>query len=117
VGSQSISTAHACTTFPLGCLSGVSGTKSPSATKPVSSVNSRLAAASGSSPGSNSPLGIDQAPSSFLAQKGPPGCTRKTSRTPAFLRYNSSPADRKSTRLNSSHDQISYAVFCLKKKK
>src|SRR2546430_17724018 len=29
-----------------------------------------------------------------------------------------SPAlDRKSTRLNSSHSQISYAVFCLKKKK
>src|SRR2546421_12710226 len=27
------------------------------------------------------------------------------------------PRDRKSTRLNSSHDQISYAVFCLKKKK
>src|SRR2546421_3362723 len=27
------------------------------------------------------------------------------------------PLDRKSTRLNSSHDQISYAVFCLKKKK
>src|SRR5256886_12635611 len=28
-----------------------------------------------------------------------------------------SPVDRKSTRLNSSHSQISYAVFCLKKKK
>src|SRR5206468_10584459 len=27
------------------------------------------------------------------------------------------PRDRKSTRLNSSHDQISYAVFCFKKKK
>src|SRR5206468_11961626 len=27
-----------------------------------------------------------------------------------------STGDRKSTRLNSSHDQISYAVFCLKKK-
>src|SRR5688572_32375611 len=27
-----------------------------------------------------------------------------------------SPRDRKSTRLNSSHSQISYAVFCLKKK-
>src|SRR4051794_41408767 len=27
------------------------------------------------------------------------------------------PADRKSTRLNSSHPSISYAVFCLKKKK
>src|SRR3972149_8277665 len=26
------------------------------------------------------------------------------------------PADRKSTRLNSSHSQISYAVFCLEKK-
>src|SRR5207302_10373375 len=30
--------------------------------------------------------------------------------------YNTSP-DRKSTRLNSSHVKISYAVFCLKKKK
>src|SRR2546430_5619073 len=29
----------------------------------------------------------------------------------------SSDSDRKSTRLNSSHSQISYAVFCLKKKK
>src|SRR2546427_8321279 len=29
----------------------------------------------------------------------------------------SSHTDRKSTRLNSSHSQISYAVFCLKKKK
>src|SRR5690606_40151906 len=28
-----------------------------------------------------------------------------------------SPQDRKSTRLNSSHVKISYAVFCLKKKK
>src|SRR2546430_6159086 len=27
------------------------------------------------------------------------------------------PKDRKSTRLNSSHSQISYAVFCLKKKR
>src|SRR3712207_9013076 len=30
---------------------------------------------------------------------------------------NPDPADRKSTRLNSSHANISYAVFCLKKKK
>src|SRR2546430_3394771 len=28
---------------------------------------------------------------------------------------NGRPGDRKSTRLNSSHSQISYAVFCLKK--
>src|SRR5688572_33134476 len=32
-------------------------------------------------------------------------------------RYDSGALDRKSTRLNSSHSQISYAVFCLKKKK
>src|SRR5688572_31910212 len=30
--------------------------------------------------------------------------------------FRSSGQDRKSTRLNSSHSQISYAVFCLKKK-
>src|SRR2546421_7084635 len=33
------------------------------------------------------------------------------------LRRDQQRRDRKSTRLNSSHDQISYAVFCLKKKK
>src|SRR5690606_41826505 len=32
-------------------------------------------------------------------------------------RYNFTWKDRKSTRLNSSHVKISYAVFCLKKKK
>src|SRR2546430_11377794 len=32
-------------------------------------------------------------------------------------RRSSGRVDRKSTRLNSSHSQISYAVFCLKKKK
>src|SRR2546430_3086397 len=31
--------------------------------------------------------------------------------------FRANAADRKSTRLNSSHSQISYAVFCLKKKK
>src|SRR5205085_8472919 len=31
--------------------------------------------------------------------------------------FNHERGDRKSTRLNSSHSQISYAVFCLKKKK
>src|SRR2546428_8744309 len=37
---------------------------------------------------------------------------RTSSATPPKFRAE----DRKSTRLNSSHDQISYAVFCLKKK-
>src|SRR2546430_12778414 len=34
-----------------------------------------------------------------------------------FVFYLTGFIDRKSTRLNSSHSQISYAVFCLKKKK
>src|SRR5699024_12529972 len=38
-----------------------------------------------------------------------PGCARLSSKAPR-------PGDRKSTRLNSSHVSISYAVFCLKKK-
>src|SRR5438270_2745262 len=40
-------------------------------------------------------------------------------RSPSSSKFRSlrpGPRDRKSTRLNSSHSQISYAVFCLKKK-
>src|SRR2546429_7210119 len=47
-------------------------------------------------------------------------CTRNRSAVRGCLRPSSSiwPRwDRKSTRLNSSHGSISYAVFCLKKKK
>src|SRR5699024_11935322 len=40
-----------------------------------------------------------------------------TSRTGSIPRSMQSSTDRKSTRLNSSHVSISYAVFCLKKKK
>src|SRR2546421_4421473 len=40
-------------------------------------------------------------------------CSRRWATSPR----SSTALDRKSTRLNSSHDQISYAVFCLKKKK
>src|SRR3712207_9079785 len=36
---------------------------------------------------------------------------------PTGRRHDRRPVDRKSTRLNSSHANISYAVFCLKKKK
>src|SRR5207244_12363830 len=38
-------------------------------------------------------------------------------RLPMTSRTSPAPRDRKSTRLNSSHQIISYAVFCLKKKK
>src|SRR2546427_7331691 len=44
------------------------------------------------------------------ALRRPPGA-------PPLAVLRSENTDRKSTRLNSSHSQISYAVFCLKKKK
>src|SRR5258707_1559719 len=52
----------------------------------------------------------------------PPACARACSRRTKIFRLRgddrvSRPGDRKSTRLNSSHANISYAVFCLKKKK
>src|SRR3989449_8512489 len=44
------------------------------------------------------------------------GCSRRSAEVP--VNQSSFPrTDRKSTRLNSSHGYISYAVFCLKKKK
>src|SRR5688572_32004247 len=63
--------------------------------------SSRIAPSSGDSPSSSFPFGSDQ--SSYRGR-----CTSANW---------TSPSDRKSTRLNSSHSQISYAVFCLKKKK
>src|SRR5258705_10118572 len=52
-------------------------------------------------------VGDCRKPEDFWGRK-PPACGN---RRPRF-----SPRDRKSTRLNSSHLGISYAVFCLKKK-
>src|SRR2546428_5070852 len=46
-----------------------------------------------------------------------PGGRRHAVRRGRDRRADPAEPDRKSTRLNSSHDQISYAVFCLKKKK
>src|SRR5688572_30997335 len=42
---------------------------------------------------------------------------QRCSRRHGCIAVSKRPGDRKSTRLNSSHSQISYAVFCLKKKK
>src|SRR2546430_4766106 len=46
-----------------------------------------------------------------------PHASRISLRGSSSLASSKSHTDRKSTRLNSSHSQISYAVFCLKKKK
>src|SRR3989449_2139872 len=64
---------------------------------PISVVKAPLRAA-------NLPIGV------FPASRGPRVLPRLAELFPAVR-------DRKSTRLNSSHGYISYAVFCLKKKK
>src|SRR2546426_6137016 len=51
----------------------------------------------------------------WTASSSQPGCGRQTISVSMPLGWPAS--DRKSTRLNSSHLVISYAVFCLKKKK
>src|SRR2546430_7099759 len=51
-----------------------------------------------------------------LADDGSPEAERRRRHTELARRGLHAATDRKSTRLNSSHSQISYAVFCLKKK-
>src|SRR2546430_13668432 len=53
----------------------------------------------------------------ICARAGPaPACPGSPRRGPWWRPGSGCHQDRKSTRLNSSHSQISYAVFCLKKK-
>src|SRR2546430_9001146 len=65
----------------------------------------------------------DALPISTAAARIPTACDRRPWRSGGTAmselqgRKGLSSQDRKSTRLNSSHSQISYAVFCLKKKK
>src|SRR5204862_7112529 len=49
--------------------------------------------------------------------RAPRACRDARRRRVAPLQWAARSSDRKSTRLNSSHVEISYAVFCLKKKK
>src|SRR2546430_8875720 len=58
---------------------------------------------------SSVPRGIDRIFVEGHSVSASNGAQRRTETQPRL--------DRKSTRLNSSHSQISYAVFCLKKKK
>src|SRR2546429_965537 len=51
----------------------------------------------------------------FFGHVGP-GAVEQTVATRSDCRHGHPNGDRKSTRLNSSHGYISYAVFCLKKK-
>src|SRR2546422_7600685 len=57
------------------------------------------------------------APRSETGRSRPPACLHPAENRHACHRRGCHLPDRKSTRLNSSHGYISYAVFCLKKKK
>src|SRR3712207_8948044 len=58
----------------------------------------------------------DEPVTMYLRKQGPGAVTAGDIVPPAGVTVHN-PEDRKSTRLNSSHANISYAVFCLKKKK
>src|SRR4051794_41318675 len=63
---------------------------------------------------------IRRAPSDLAGCTGPQLATTENGEVPPGarrLQWERGFEDRKSTRLNSSHPSISYAVFCLKKKK
>src|SRR2546429_9853860 len=61
------------------------------------------------------PIYIERAPESLLPQGMADDGDRSVGTTPWAVVGFSEKVDRKSTRLNSSHGYISYAVFCLKK--
>src|SRR3989442_11141533 len=73
-----------------------------------------------SPPGSQIPLALGRhlaRSHAALTERPPPFSTDYTDDTDDDGRGKRGEGDRKSTRLNSSHVRISYAVFCLKKKK
>src|SRR3712207_7024527 len=72
---------------------------------------SAAGAAAGGGVGRRDSRRDDRAGVSALVAADSSGARRRLARPPP------PPRDRKSTRLNSSHANISYAVFCLKKKK
>src|SRR2546427_9496084 len=63
---------------------------------------------------------FDSGVASYAGSGNRTSCAARVARSVTRRRVSPSSrscTDRKSTRLNSSHSQISYAVFCLKKKK
>src|SRR2546430_4933948 len=63
------------------------------------------------------PISGDGGRAQARARRALRSASRRTERMAHPWRAARGTPDRKSTRLNSSHSQISYAVFCLKKKK
>src|SRR2546430_6430631 len=81
---------------------------------PLSRSRRSIAARTRRAPLRRAPATPPAAPAHRTASRAPPSPARSLR---ARGRGRAGARDRKSTRLNSSHSQISYAVFCLKKKK
>src|SRR5690606_39980877 len=95
--------------LPLGMAATVSCCSPlPSSPSPVSSPEP---------PRPPRPPASVRSPSSNKGPPAPPAPSPLPSLSPSAPLGSVPPLDRKSTRLNSSHVKISYAVFCLKKKK
>src|SRR5206468_10615409 len=95
--------------FPLHCSAAHRHLHS-FPTRRSSDLRRRASASSASSAGATAP----SCPPTSTTTATTSASSRITSAAP-FVSVRAT-RDRKSTRLNSSHDQISYAVFCLKKK-
>src|SRR5689334_24929165 len=81
-------------------------------------ISSPISGAGSSSPGSSSPRRPRETATATSSSSSPSRAGRSS--PPRASPATTEPcgrSDRKSTRLNSSHSSISYAVFCLKKKK
>src|SRR2546429_6510074 len=63
------------------------------------------------------PISIRKLKTHSFEARAPRQAVVRASRKYTAYKIRTSSVDRKSTRLNSSHGYISYAVFCLKKKK
>src|SRR5690606_39697869 len=96
---------------------GGAGARSP--TSPGRSAQRTVPGAGGSAPGTVAAVSLERSTparwSEFGLRVAQGGLVRAGSRGDGHARVDHQP-DRKSTRLNSSHVKISYAVFCLKKK-
>src|SRR2546422_4590549 len=77
----------------------------------------RLPVLPGAAPVRASPAAGRGGGATHLDAQLPPAVVGRQDRLAAFLAELVARRDRKSTRLNSSHGYISYAVFCFKKKK
>src|SRR5215467_10120609 len=98
--------------FITNSSASAGATSSPPGWRPQALTTSVAARSTANAPATQN----DAAGGSSVTASGMPARNRTSAPRQLFQRSSSARGDRKSTRLNSSHLVISYAVFCLKKK-